>query len=454
LIKRWACFVLSLPVFAFAGDEGSNVEQENAKKTGFVSLRELRDKRDEEQNWGIAAAVRVASIPYSTSSAVADSTVSTFVPMMFYQGDRFFVYGTEGGLNLYREDEWEVNALIRMHFIDLPSSFQNEIGGDSGDGGLQFKFNIDETIYSKVDLMFDSSMRFHSVATIGARYDEGNWLVQPSASLIWKESDYNSYYYGLNHESIDGGIDLRLGTTARYHVASNLYLLGGAYARRFDNNVRDSATIDADWQGELYAGFGFFRDDSKPAKSSISNKSYWRIAHGWATPSNIGDIFKFNREKDEFDNKLTSIFYGHPLTDELFGLPLDIYLTPGVAWHWESDVQSSSQEYVLAIKAYYTFNWPVQWRFGLAEGLSYASQITYIEGSEMERKGYEPSKLLNYLDFSFDVNLGDIFNQKSLDDVWVGYSLHHRSAIFESASQFGRIKGGSNYNTVYVQFGF
>ena len=34
------------------------------------------------------------------------------------------------------------------------------------------------------------------------------------------------------------------------------------------------------------------------------------------------------------------------------------------------------------------------------------------------------------------------------------HSKHHRSAIFETASHFGRIKGGSNYNTVYLQWHF
>ena len=42
----------------------------------------------------------------------------------------------------------------------------------------------------------------------------------------------------------------------------------------------------------------------------------------------------------------------------------------------------------------------------------------------------------------------------AMQDVWLGYSIHHRSAIFESASRFGWIKGGSNYNTIYLQFDF
>ncbi len=61
---------------------------------------------------------------------------------------------------------------------------------------------------------------------------------------------------------------------------------------------------------------------------------------------------------------------------------------------------------------------------------------------------------MNYIGVSFDINLGDIFKVNALKETWLGYSLHHRYSIFEKASQFGRIKGGSNYNTVYLQFDF
>ena len=58
----------------------------------------------------------------------------------------------------------------------------------------------------------------------------------------------------------------------------------------------------------------------------------------------------------------------------------------------------------------------------------------------MERKGYRPSELMNYLDFLLDINLGDVFNSPKLQNTWLGYSIHHRTSIFESAQQFGRIK--------------
>ncbi|GHA41397.1 MipA/OmpV family protein [Photobacterium aphoticum] len=419
-----------------------------------VSPYTLRAERDGEAPWGIAAVIRGASIPYATKSVVEDSTVSTFVPMMFYQGDRFFLNGTEGGMCLFRKDKWELNALVRMHFIDIPSSFQNQIGGDTADLGFQLKYKWDDEYYSKFDLLNDPEGRFKAQASLGADVTIDNWRILPEVSAIFKGDRYNSYYYGLGLEPIDAGMDIKAGVGASYHVASHLYLLGGGFVRYFDGNVRDSQIVTDDWQGELFLGFGFFNDRSKPKKSSISTRPYLRLAHGWATPSNIGDIFGGNMEDDPYNNQLTSVFYGHPLTDELFGIPLDIYLTPGFVWHWESEVQSSIQEYVIAIKAYYTFEWPVKWRFGVAEGLSYVSGITHIEQAEMDEKGYEPSQLLNYLDFSVDVNVGDLINQNSLDNLWVGYSLHHRSAIFESASQFGRIKGGSNYNTFYIQYDF
>jgi len=41
-----------------------------------------------------------------------------------------------------------------------------------------------------------------------------------------------------------------------------------------------------------------------------------------------------------------------------------------------------------------------------------------------------------------------------MKELYFGIGVHHRSSIFESNSQFGRIKGGSNYNSVYLQYHF
>jgi len=410
-----------------------------------------------EQDWGIAAVYRTATIPFDTQGG--DHAVSTFVPMMYFNNDHVFVNGLEGGAYLYQseDEQLQANALMRLRFVDIPASVQNANEGDSVDFGGQLRYKLDDKWWLDTELMSDKDLRVHANLRASARYELDDWELQPHATLRYKGPDFNSEYYAFSattNQYIGAGVDATIGLKARYHVHSNLYLLGATSVTRLDHSAYHSDAVRDRYQGEFYIGFGFFNDKTKAPKPELTNKRYVRFAHGWATPSNIGEIITFNTEKDPYNNQMTSVFYGHPLTDELFGIPLDIYFTPGIVHHWSSEVQSAATEYIAAIKAYYTLDWPTKWRFGVAEGMSYIDSMTYVENEEMKSKGYTPSHLLNYLDFSFDVNLGDLINNRDFDNMWLGYSIHHRSAIFESASQYGRIKGGSNYNTLYLQIDF
>ncbi|MFA0357716.1 MipA/OmpV family protein [Vibrio breoganii] len=414
-------------------------------------------KKNPEQTWGLAGVVRSASVPYVNGLDLEDSErVSTFIPMLYFENEYVYVKGLELGAYLYnpKESDWNVSVLGRLRFVDIPAEIQNEFGADALDLGVRSEYQYDENWYAYSELMTDTDGEWYIQAGTEGEYYFGDFTVQPHASLRLKSSDFNTKYYALNAEDIDAGVDYFVGVRANYHVVSNLYLLGAANIQILDGNAKDVAVIDGQVQTEYYLGFGFFNDPGKPRKSDLSNKPYVRVAHGWGTPSNLGDILGGDIEDDPYNSQITTVFYGHPLTDSLFGLPLDIYLTPGFGWHWSNDDQATSQEYILAIKAYYTIPWPFDWRLGVAEGMSYTSKINSLEQNEFDEKGYEPNNFLNYLDFSVDVNLGSMFNSRSMDGVWLGYSIHHRSAIFEKSSQYGRIKGGSNYNTVYLQFDF
>ena len=407
----------------------------------------------QEQTWGIGALVRNAEIPFDTEA----DNVTSFVPMMFYQGETFFIRGLEGGAHLYQQGDWKVNAIARMRFFDIPAEFQNEVQGDTFDLGIQWRKTTGRNSFYDVELFSDLEGNPYGNVSKSWYFQYNSWEFMPKISARYKSASFNSRYFALEQltdQRIGAGVDLNFNLETRYHVASNFYLLGSIGATALDSSAYEADIVEQRWQSEVYLGFAFFNDITKAKNTSLKNHGYLRVAHGWATPSNIGDILAGDTVKDEYNNKLTSLYYGLPLTDELFSIPLDIYLTTGFVWHWNSEVQDSEQEYVIAIKAYYTIPWPVRWRLGIAEGLSYVSDVTYIERDEMERKGYRPSELMNAIDFSVDINLGDVFNVRALKETWLGYSIHHRSSIFESASQFGRIKGGSNYNTVYLQFDF
>jgi len=362
--------------------------------------------------------------------------------------------GTEGGLTLFSGSNWDLNAIGRLRFFDIPKDYQNIVQIDPIDWGFQYTYGTKWNGFLDLEIMSDNDFRTYGNIRGRITLEKGRLELEPFAEFKVKSSEFNDYYYGLTVEDPGTGIESTLGFKGKLHVISNLYLLGAVEITRLDQNTADISFINKQHLGRAVFGFGFFNHPNKELKKELSTKPYIRLAQGWATPSNLDEILTGNFKKDSYNNKMTSLFYGYPITDELFSLPIDLYITPGLVYHWTSDVQNSTLEYCLGIKFYYTFNTTVRFRIGVAEGLSYVTDVTYIEKHELEENGYETSNLMNYMDFSLDMNIGDLVRKNSLKHLWLGYSIHHRSAIFETASQFGRIKGGSNYNTLYLQYHF
>lgn len=482
-------FVFTLSSYAYAVPENAVLEiaiPENAIPENAIP----------EKDWGIAVGIRTAEIPYEAK----DDSVQDFIPLLFYDGDIFFIRGLTGGIKLYNKDDWQLSLIGRYHYFDLPEEFQNLVQGNTLVAGGQLKYRINKNLETNFEIMTDIDGRYYS--SLNAQYDweSGSWELFPYATLRYKSADFNDYYYGLDGRSdptnpsntfnnkIGSAFDLTLGSEIRYHVTSNLYLLGRAQLTILDNKTRDSPSIENGTHGEIFLGIGFFNDKTKEKASKLKSKPYIRLAHGWATPSNIGDILTFNSEDDEQNNQITSIFYGHPIADSLFGVDaLDLYITIGYVYHQNSKPHSQTltpgqgintpglvgsgdnpcdgvspctitydrqpaSEYVLGIKIYYNINWPVHWRLGFAEGISYIETVSNIEQRDMDLKGYRSSKLMNYLDITADFSLGDTFGVNAMNDVYLGIGIHHRSSIFERSSAFGRIKGGSNFNSLYLQY--
>ena len=405
----------------------------------------------DEKEWGMGAVLRSATIPYIKSEYSKDTTVSSFIPFLYYQGENFYIDGVEIGYSFYKTEAWSTSIFTRLRFTDLPSDLQNNIQEDRYDPGIKFRYMFEKDHNLDLELMSDYDGNYYTNLAYEKRFDFGDFEIKPYAIGTYKSSDFNSKYYGLNVHNIDGGFDFTAGANMRYHVSGNFYLLGNFQTKFLSQSASESEFVKERRQDEVYLGIGFFNDKRKSLKSQLDMHPFIRVAHGFATPSNLNEILNGNKEEDEYNNKMTSLFYGLPLTDNLLSLPIELYLTPGFVWHHSSKVQDNIQEYVIAIRAYYTLPIPWRVRLGVAEGTSYVSDVTYIEESELEQKEYSSSKLLNYLGFSVDISLSDIFGE-NLEGLWLGYDIHHRSAIFESASQFGRIKGGSNYTTFYLQY--
>jgi MipA family protein len=425
---RYMCLVLFLMIMIAQATDSTN----------YVS----------EKRWGVGMALRLASIPYETNLA---RSVSTVMPMIFYQGEHFFFNGFGGGYKFYLQNTLSLSAVARVHFFDIPEEIQNQVQGDNVDWGLQLRYRPVTWSYIDLELMLDWWQNFHANLFLQTELFLDNFEFRPFFQIKYKSADYNSTYYGLNQMHVSGGVTFSVGYRAAFQIYKNIYLFNAGRLNFLDRYSRNLSSIEDNITGEFILGAGFSNDRTLARKKKLDTKRYIRLAHGRASNADWIPLIFFQTDPDSLNNQMTSVFYGHPLADQLIGLPIQVYLTTGFAWHWKSSVQPNSQEIILGVKFHLTIPWPFRWRFGFVEGLSYINRITYIEQREMDRKNYQASNLLNYLDYTLDIDLGYFLGGTFFEDLWLGYSVHHRSGIYGTAQQFGRINGGSNYPSIYLQ---
>ena len=185
-----------------------------------------------------------------------------------------------------------------------------------------------------------------------------------------------------------------------------------------------------------------------------------RVAYGQASTKDLGEILSFDSDRHPYHLSVLALDGGYLLKKEMFELPLDFYVKGGLSYFDDnnvpsgSDVQSEGNVYeaTIYIKFYYNIDfWQNRVRFGLGEGLSYTSDMLWIEKDEAIREDDDYSKFLNYLDISLDFDLGRLIRYKPLENTYIGWTIKHRSGVF---GLFNGVYGGSNYNTISIEKNF
>ncbi|NPA60132.1 MAG: hypothetical protein GXO30_06685 [Epsilonproteobacteria bacterium] len=187
---------------------------------------------------------------------------------------------------------------------------------------------------------------------------------------------------------------------------------------------------------------------------SAEDKYSLRVAHGWATSSDLGEIF-IGQIGGAYgkDLSVTSIDAGYLLYKEIKDLPIDIYVKGSLGYFSEDGTHEDVLETTIYIKAYYNIDFlDNRVRIGFAEGLSYTSHILYAERQDAMQNQDNNSNFLNYLDISVDFDLGKLTTYKPLDGTYMGFAIKHRSGIFGLINNVSH--GGSNYNAFYVEKNF
>ena len=427
-----------------------------------------------DSNWSLGFGMRNGTFPY-----VGEDVEEDFFPLIVYNGQRFFIDGTRAGFHLLNNEDWLFSGYAAYRFGGYNEEDSTELDDMDRDDGVDGRFALTrKTGFGRFTLDYgadisDKSEGWDTQLRWGVPFELGNFRYRPWIGLTYEDQNLVNYYYGVQSDETAPGrpayetssaLEWHYGIDLSYRVATHHYIGLNLDYQSLDTTKRNSPIVE---DGNIFHSFLSYRyefndyQDDPAVSGSLfrglkQGEWYWRVAGGRTTKVKFNELMRFKNlfQPEERNTGLASIFVGKKVTDNFFWLPIEGYVTTGYVRRFERGEQPDFNEYVLGFKAYFSkFPWShiVRTRVGLGEGISYAERIPIVEKENVESKNRSASHLLNYLDWSWDVNLGDVFKQKSLKGCYLGWSVHHRSGIFASSDLFGNVNGGGNVNTLYVQ---
>lgn len=179
-----------------------------------------------------------------------------------------------------------------------------------------------------------------------------------------------------------------------------------------------------------------------------------RLAAGSSSASDFDQLYTFGGlNTHPAKTNLYGVSGGYRVVKDAFEWPLDVTLNGGLNYFDENNHQNDFLEADLYIKFIFKFDfWDNQLRYGIAEGVSYAHSVPYVESQEAILEGDNQSRFLNYMEMSFDFDVGKLIRVKDLEQLYLGYLIKHRSGMWGLYN--GVSDGGSNYNCVYLEKNF
>jgi outer membrane protein len=429
----------------------------------------------------VAATVPVASggaglglaLRFENSHYRGGGTRHDFVPLYVYEGKRVFLEAYRVGLKLHEtpDSRFDVFAAYRFEgfpYDRIPVSLAGMANRGTGvDLGIGYQQRRSwGTLFGEV-LSDTGGASDGNEIRVGYRYDLalGRLQLQPRLVLAARDARMNNYYYGVRPSEATttraaydpgGGVNTELGLSAVYRLSERWRLTGGVSATRWASSVRASPIVENRTQlaGHLGLAYDFSPEhDAWPEGRPLIVKALY----GKATDCDVAQVMllKCTSTNTVDQTRVTGIELGRPFIERLNGWPLDFVGYVGLLRHNERGLQDDSWQANAYMKAYYYgFPWSerVRTRLGLGVGISYAQRVPYVEMRDQLARGRSSSRLLNYLDPSVDISLGDLTGVKSMSETYVGVGVTHRSGIFGTSRLFGNVNGGSNYIYSFLEW--
>ncbi len=193
--------------------------------------------------------------------------------------------------------------------------------------------------------------------------------------------------------------------------------------------------------------------------SWITERPYYiNVQGGFASEEDFGPSLLFLTDPADQGTYYYGVSLGSQIADSFFGYSAEVVGFVGVQHYVERGLQADALGVTAYWKVYKTWrprllSGALPLRFGLGQGLSYASRIPIVEQIDFEPQ--QSAQTVHYLEWSLQIPVNSIlglFGARSggaLSNAWIGYSIFHRSTVF---GLFGDGGGGVNYPGLMVEF--
>lgn len=420
-----------------------------------------------EGHASVGLLVRSEQSPYVGADPRID-----FMPLYVFESEHAYIYSYRAGLKFPISSERYVDLFLSQRFEGTPlqsvptalsGMAVREQGVDAGLALRQRLGSIEAFADARVDV---SGLSDGTELRMGLRqHTDGERLsLMPYAVMSFRSTALNNYYYGVRPNEArpgrpqyhaGGGLDVMVGIDLRYRVSPGWQILGGLGVTYVSGEVRDSPIVSQHTLLSGYVGAAYDFGTTVP-RWSAHESVIVRLLYGRSTDCNLITTMSLRcaSTATEDGTSIAGVQLGRPFLENVNGWPLDFVGFVGVLRHQENGLQSDGWSVQGYMKVqYYGFPWSdyVRTRVGFGAGLSLATQVPYVEARDQARRERGTSRLLNYLEPTVDVNLGDIVRVKSLTDTYVGFGVSHRSGIFGQSRALGNVNGGSNFIYLYVE---
>jgi outer membrane protein len=416
---------------------------------------------------GLGAIQRLDRPPYKNANVSQD-----LVPLYMYEGERVYLHGTRAGLKFAERRDHGFEVFLDYRYEGFPVQTPPDIlagmarrtaamqAGAAYRGRTQFG-NVD------LEVLHDANNTSHGTEwRMGYSIDvhEGRWHFRPSWTVSRRSANLNNYYYGVRPDEATrlrpaympgAGTDFTMALYGYYDLSERWRLLGGVGVSYLSSGVRASPLVEDKPQVGALVGAAY--DFGSHAKyGERGTPLHVKVLGGRATECNFLPVVALRcaSTRTGDDTRIWGVDVGRTLVERVNGWPLDFAGYVGVLAHDERGIRSNGLQLDAQIKAYYyglPWSERVRTRLGFGAGFSLAQRVPLTEVRDQSRRGRATNRLLNYLDPSVDVSLGDLVGNRRLKETFIGVGLSHRSGIFGSSQILGNINGGSNYLYGYIE---